>query len=127
MKKSGSALAQARGLGSAKAGLEHWKAQRLTAIAMIPLMLWFVSSLISLSGAGHAEVVAWFAAPFNAIGSVLLLGTMFYHANLGLQVVVEDYVQHEGAKITLLIAIRFFALVLGAATIFAVLKMAFAG
>ena len=88
MEKMASPLARVRGLGSAKEGADHWWAQRLTAVALVPLTLWFVYSVVSLLGAGHAEAVAWASAPLNALLLVLLIATTFYHAQLGLQVVV---------------------------------------
>jgi succinate dehydrogenase / fumarate reductase membrane anchor subunit len=122
-----SPLGRVMGLGSAKEGVAHWWAQRLTAIALIPLLLWFVVDVISLTGAPRAAVVAWLHSPFAAITTVLLLIAVFYHMALGVQVVVEDYVHSEWSKITLLVLNKFVAFALAAAGIFAVLRIAFQG
>jgi succinate dehydrogenase / fumarate reductase membrane anchor subunit len=122
-----SPLGRVMGLGSAKEGVAHWWAQRLTAIALIPLLIWFVIEIISLTGAPRAEVVAWLHNPFVAITMVLLLIAAFYHMALGIQVVVEDYVHSEWSKITLLMLNKFVAFALAAAGIFAVLRIAFQG
>jgi succinate dehydrogenase / fumarate reductase, membrane anchor subunit len=121
-----SPLGRVRGLGSAKEGVAHWWAQRLTALALIPLTLWFVISVISLAGAGHARTVAWIAAPVPAVLLVLLIAATFYHAVLGLQVVIEDYIHNEALRLGLIIVVKAAAVVLGAAAIFAVLKLALA-
>ena len=83
-------LSEVRGLGSAKEGTHHWWHQRLTALALIPLGIWFVISLIVFTGASHAEVAAWMGHPVNAGLLLLLIATTFYHLKLGLQVVIED-------------------------------------
>ncbi|MBX6366882.1 MAG: succinate dehydrogenase, hydrophobic membrane anchor protein [Rhodospirillales bacterium] len=122
-----SPLGRALGLGSAKEGVEHWWVQRLTAVALVPLSLWFVTSVIALAGADHATVLAWLSRPLVAILMVLLVGTSFYHASLGLQVIIEDYVHHEGAKIAALVLNKLVCFALAVAGIFAVLKIAFGG
>ena len=120
-----SPLGRAVGLGSAKEGVTHWWAQRLTALALIPLVLWFVASLVALTGAGRDAVVAWLHAPFPAIATVLLLLAVFYHMSLGVQVVIEDYVHTEWLKISALVLNKFAAFALAGAAIFAVLRIAF--
>ena len=122
-----SPLGRVMGLGSAKEGVAHWWAQRLTAIALIPLLLWFVIEVISLTGAPREAVVAWLHGPFAAITTVLMLIAAFYHMALGVQVVIEDYVHSEWSKITLLVLNKFVAFALAAAGIFAVLRIAFQG
>jgi succinate dehydrogenase / fumarate reductase, membrane anchor subunit len=122
-----SPLGRVMGLGSAKEGVAHWWAQRLTAVALIPLLLWFVIDVIRLTGAPRAAVVAWLHGPFAAITTVLLLLAVFYHMALGVQVVIEDYVHSEWSKITLLVLNKFVAFALAAAGIFAVLRIAFQG
>ena len=122
-----SPLGRVRGLGSAKEGVEHWWLQRVTAIALIPLGIWFVSSLIAIAGADYVEVVAWLRSPVVAITLVLLIGVTFHHAQAGLQVVIEDYVHDEGAKIASILGVKAIALILALAGIFAVLKVAFGG
>ena len=122
-----SPLGRALGLGSAKEGVAHWWAQRITAAALVPLLLWFVVSLIALTGADRKAVVAWLHSPFAAIVTVLLLIAGFYHMSLGVQVVIEDYVHHEGIKISALVLNKLVTFALAAAGIFAVLRIAFQG
>jgi succinate dehydrogenase / fumarate reductase membrane anchor subunit len=118
-------ISRVRGLGSAKEGVQHWWMQRLTAIALIPLTVWFVVSMIYLGSADHATVAAWMANPLTAVLALLLIVATFYHLALGLQVVVEDYVHGEAAKMFCLIAIKLGTFALGVAAAFAVLKVAF--
>ena len=120
-------LGRVRGLGSAKEGAAHWWAQRMTAIALIPLMLWLVGSIVELAGADIVAVESWIADPVVAVLLVLLLGTAFHHAQLGLRVVIEDYVHSEGYKIFSIVLVKFAAIALAASSIFAVLKIAFSG
>lgn len=101
-----SPLGRVRGLGSAKEGVDHWWAERLSALALIPLTVWFVISLLALTGADHAAVRAWAASPVVAGLLVLLIVATFYHAHLGLQVVIEDYVHSEGLKLFTLLAVK---------------------
>jgi succinate dehydrogenase / fumarate reductase membrane anchor subunit len=122
-----SPLGRAMGLGSAKEGVSHWWAQRVTAIALVPLLIWFVAELVALTGAPRAAVTAWLHAPFPAIATVLLLIAVFYHMALGLQVVVEDYVHSEWLKLSSLVLVKLVAFALAAAGIFAVLRIAFQG
>jgi succinate dehydrogenase / fumarate reductase membrane anchor subunit len=119
-----SPLGRAVGVGSAKEGVQHWWMQRVTAVALVPLTLWFVVALIAHIGARRAVVVAWLGSPFAAIAMVLLLIAVFYHMALGIEVVIEDYVHSERMKIPALILNRLAAIVLGAAGIFAVLRIA---
>jgi succinate dehydrogenase / fumarate reductase membrane anchor subunit len=120
-------IAKVRGLGSARSGLQHWKMQRLTAISNLLLVLWFIFSAMALSGSGYDEVRAWLASPVTASLMVLLIISTFYHARLGLQIVVEDYVHHEGARIASLVAIVLIVLALAVACIVAVLSVAVGG
>jgi len=120
-------IAKVRGLGAARSGLQHWKMQRLTAISNVLLVLWFMFSAMALSGSGYEEVRAWLASPVTASLVVLLIISTFYHARLGLQVVVEDYVHHEGARIASLVAIVLIVLALAVACIVAVLRVAIGG
>jgi succinate dehydrogenase / fumarate reductase membrane anchor subunit len=120
-------LGRVRGLGSAKDGTSHWWAQRLTAIALIPLTLWFVASVISLTGADVLAVKAWIASPLVAVLLIVLIAATFHHAQLGVQVVIEDYVHAEWLKITSIVLVKFAAVLLAAIAAFAVLKIAFTG
>lgn len=122
-----SPLAKARGTGSAHHGSGHWLHQRITAIANIPLMLWLVWSVVHLSSASYYDVAEWLEHPVNAILMILSVLSMFYHAVLGLQVVIEDYVQCELSKLASLLAIRLTFVALGVAAIVSVLKVSFSG
>ena len=116
-------LAKVQGLGSAKHGVGHWKLQRLSAIGMIPLILWFIPSLMLTIISGYNEAILWLQNPFNATGLILLLGTIFFHASLGLQVVIEDYVHSEGLKIISITFIKLSSILLGVLSILCVLKI----
>ena len=122
-----SPLGRVRGLGSAREGVGHWWAQRMTALALVPLALWFVATLIGLTGADHAAARDWIAAPVPASLLVLLIVATFYHGALGLQVVIEDYVHHEGAKLAALIAVNGLSLLFGLTGVLAVLTVLFGG
>lgn len=104
-------------------GVGHWKLQRISAIAMIPLVLWFVPSLLFVIMSGYNDAIDWIQNPLNATGLVLLFGTLFFHAALGLQVVIEDYVHLEGLKIILIILIKLLSILLGVLSILCVLKI----
>jgi succinate dehydrogenase / fumarate reductase, membrane anchor subunit len=97
------ALARVRGLGSARAGVAHWWLQRVTALLLIPLLIWFIAALLAHTGADRAAVTAWLARPVSYGLMLLLLGAAFWHAGLGLQVVIEDYVHHEGWKLAMVL------------------------
>ncbi|MBV9863114.1 MAG: succinate dehydrogenase, hydrophobic membrane anchor protein [Alphaproteobacteria bacterium] len=118
-----SPLGRAIGLGSAKEGVEHWWHLRITSIALVPLCLWFVGVLIGLAGADLDTFSAWLAHPVPAIVMALLLIATFYHTELGLQVVIEDYVHAEGLKLGLLIVMRLACIALAVAGLFAVLRI----
>ncbi len=122
-----SGLSRARGLGSAKEGISHWWAQRLTALALVPISLWFVGSLIGLVGAGQPAVVAWASSPLSAVLLIALIVATFHHAQLGLQVVIEDYVHNEGAKLAAILIVKGAAFLLATAGVLAVVKMAMKG
>jgi succinate dehydrogenase / fumarate reductase membrane anchor subunit len=119
-----SPLGQARGLGSAKDGTHHFWVQRVSAVALIPLSLWFVFSVANLAGADYEQVRWWVGYPAVAVTLVLFIAATLYHSMLGVQVVIEDYVGNEAAKITALLLSKFFHLVVAVASIFAVLKIA---
>ena len=122
-----SPLGRAIGLGSAKEGVEHWWAQRISAIALIPLCLWFVSAVIGLVGADLETVQNWVGRPLPAILLLLVVIAVFYHAALGLQVVIEDYVHTELARLGLVIVVRLLCFGFAVSGIFAVLSLALAG
>ena len=121
-----SSLARAIGLGSAKQGSGHWWAERTSAVALVPLTLWFVVSIITHTGSDYTTFIAWLRTPFVFIAMVLLLIALFHHTALGLQVVIEDYV-HSGAKFAAVIALRFGCFALAATGIAATLRIAFGG
>jgi succinate dehydrogenase / fumarate reductase membrane anchor subunit len=118
-------LARVRRLGPAHDGVGHWWAQRLTALALVPLILWFVASIASLAGADHATVADWIAQPIPAMLLVLLVVATFHHAQLGLQVVIEDYVHGATAKTVSLFAANAGMAVLGLSSVLAVLRLSF--
>lgn len=120
-------LGRVRHLGSAKEGSHHWWGQRLTAIALVPLSIWFVFAILSLLGADYGAYKEWISSPENTLMMVLLIGALFHHLQLGLQVVVEDYVHGESGKVTLLILNKLVAYLLAATCILSVLKVAFGG
>ena len=120
-------LNRARGLGSAKDGLHHWWAQRLTALALIPLVVWFAISLVMLSGADYAIVRAWIGSPIVMVLLILTIGIGLHHGQLGMQVVIEDYVHSDGVKLALIIGIRFVAAFFGLAAAVAILRIGFGG
>jgi succinate dehydrogenase / fumarate reductase membrane anchor subunit len=122
-----SPLGKVRGLGSAKDGTHHWWMQRVTAIALVPLVIWFVVSIVMLIGKDHAAFKAWVSNPISATLLVLMIGATFHHAQLGVQVVIEDYIHGEGAKLALVLFVKFAALVLAGIGIVSVLRIAFGG
>lgn len=117
--------ARTRGLGSARRGTDAWRAERLTAVALVPLTLWLVTSLVALGGADRAAFVAWQSRPLNGFLTILLLIAVFRHTALGLQVVIEDYV-HSAAKVPLLIASHFLCFAICVAGVLATLSIMFA-
>lgn len=119
-------LGQVLGLGSAKTGTEHWWAQRVTAIAGIPLVIFLIGFIVMHVGASRAEVVASVKNPFVAILLALTIINLVWHMRLGLQVVIEDYVHGHGTKLAALLLNTVFAVAMGAAALYAILKMSFA-
>lgn len=122
---TGTQLGRVRGLGTAKSGTDHWWKQRITAISNLGLVLWFVISLVRLPDLTYATVVAWLQQPIAAVPLVLMIVSVFYHFRLGSQVLIEDYVHHEGNKVLAVLLLNFFALALGFTAVFSVLKIAF--
>ena len=118
-----SPLGKVLGLGTAKDGTEHWWAQRLSAVALAFLGIWFVVAMLRLPGFEQAVVVAFISAPLNSILMALLCATLAYHSYLGVQVVLEDYVHAPGLKVVSLVASRFAHIFVAVASIYAILKM----
>jgi len=117
-------LSRVRGLGAAHHGVSHWWLQRVTAIALIPLSLWFVSALVGLLQSSNVVKVAeWLSSPINAIMLALMQVALFWHAKLGLQVVIEDYVKCPVVKYSLLLANNFLCFLLPGIAILAILKL----
>ena len=120
-------LSKVLGLGAAKSGVEHWWAQRLTAVALAPLGLWFAIAMLLLPSFGYADVVAWLSEPINGVLMLLTVLAVVYHSYLGIQVVVEDYVEGKAAKLVMIVLSAFGHVFLAAAAAFSVLKVAFGG
>ncbi|TPE61160.1 succinate dehydrogenase, hydrophobic membrane anchor protein [Sandaracinobacter neustonicus] len=123
--QSASGLKQVRGLGSAKSGVHHWWLQRVTAVGTFALALWFIASLILLPSLDHGSVVAWIGQPLVAVPLLLLTVSVFWHARLGSQVLIEDYVHSEGLKLLAVVALNFFNLGVGAIAVFSIARIAF--
>ncbi len=121
-----SPLARAIGLGSAKEGVGEWWAERVSAIALVPLTLWFVASIIAHTGSDYLTFIAWIRTPLAATLMILLLIALFHHTALGLRVVIEDYV-HSGAKFAWVLAVRLGCFALATAGVVATLRIAFIG
>ncbi len=120
-------LGRVRGLGSSNQGIQRWWMQRLTGVALVPLCLWFVFSVVGLAGADLATVTDWVGRHFNPVLLILFIFCIFHHGQLGLQEVIEDYVHAESVKVTSLILVKFGAVLLGASSAFAVIRLTFGG
>ena len=119
-------LARAMGLGSAKEGVGAWWAERVSAVALVPLTLWFAASIIAHTGSDYATFIVWLRMPLTAILMILLLIALFYHTALGLQVVIEDYV-HSATKFAAVIAVRLGCCAFATAGAVAILRIALSG
>jgi succinate dehydrogenase / fumarate reductase membrane anchor subunit len=122
-----SPLATVLGRGSAKEGVHHWRVQRLTSVALVPLTVWFVVSVLSLPSLDHATITAWLGRLWTAVFMILLVLTAAWHSQLGVRIVVEDYVHGHGAKALTLALVTFFHVVVAAAGVLAILKVALGG
>ena len=127
MKNLRTPLGRVAGLGSAHNGVHHWWLQRLTSIALVPLAMWFTISMLSLPSMDHVTVLAWIAQPWTAVLLILFLLVATWHSQLGIRVVIEDYVHGSGVRTLVLVAVTFAHVIVGVAGVFAVLKVAFGG
>ena len=118
-----SQLGRVRGLGAAKSGVGHWWVQRLTALALVPLSLWFIFNILHLLGAPHEAVIDWISSPWTIVLMIALVVATFQHAQLGLQVVIEDYIHDDAVRLAALLAVKAAAILLGMACVVSVLKM----
>ncbi len=116
-------LGKVKGLGSAKEGTKHWWYQRLTALALVPLSLWFAISVMTYASADYQSALEWMASPVITTLFLMLVVALFYHAQLGLQVVIEDYVHMEWLKIGSLIAVKFACIVLATLSVVCVIRL----
>jgi succinate dehydrogenase / fumarate reductase membrane anchor subunit len=124
-KQTRTSFDRTQGLGSAREGVGHWWMQRVTALALIPLILWFAASLIAHIRGDYSVLTLWLRSPFTSVAMVLLLTALFYHMALGLQVVVEDYVHSDRIKIPAVAVIHLASFALAAAGIVTTLRIAF--
>ena len=119
-----SPLGRVLGLGSAKDGTAHWWAQRVSAVGLVPLTLWFLISLLNLPSLDYGTVRIWLSFPLTGLLTVLLAAVLTYHSYLGTSVVIEDYVHAPGTKVASLLLLRFLYVLVGGASIFSVLRVA---
>ncbi len=124
---NGTSIGRVRGLGSAHHGAHHWLVQRTTAIGNVVLMAWLLASFVMLGDFGYDSMVKWLTQPVAAVPMILLVISLFWHARLGLQVVIEDYVQDTGTKFAVLSALNLATIGGGAFGIFSVATLAFGG
>jgi succinate dehydrogenase / fumarate reductase membrane anchor subunit len=120
-----SPLSRVLGLGSARDGTAHWWAQRVTAIALIPLTLWFLFSLMTLPSLDYEIVRTWLSVPVSGFLALLLVAVLTYHSYLGTAVIVEDYVHSSGMKVFSLMTLRFLYVLAGGAGMFAIARVVF--
>ena len=123
--KRQSHLGRALGLGSTNDGVSTWWAERLPAIALVPLTLWFIYSAVGLAGADYQTVRGWVGQDGNPVLLILFIYSMFQHGQMGLKVVLEDYVGGERNKLIAIVLAKFVAALFGLSSIFAVLRLTF--
>ena len=120
-------LGRVRGLGPSGEGAEHWWDERLSSIAVLLLLVWLLVSLLRLPALDHETIDMWLSQPLAAVPMLLLVFAIFWHARMGLQVIVEDYVHDEGSKLFWILLINFAAILAAALALFAILKIAIGG
>ncbi len=120
-----SPLGRVLGLGSARDGTSRWWAERLSSVALVPLTLWFLFSLLLLPSLDFTVLRTWLAVPMSGFLTLLLVVVLTYHAYLGAVVIVEDYVHEHGPKLALMVSLRFLFVLCGGASLFAILRIAF--
>ena len=120
-------LGRARGLGSAKSGVGHFIGERVTSVALVPLVLWGMWAAVGLAGGSFNDAVVWVRSPINASLTILLALTGFYHMQLGMRVIIEDYIERHGTKAALLLLNLFFCCAAAVLTVLSVLKVAVGG
>ena len=118
-----SPLGRARGLGSARSGSRHWWMERLTSIALIPLTIWFIFAAIGLGGATRADVAIWLSSPWTMAMMIALVVATFHHLQLGMQVVMEDYIHHDQIKMPVVLAVKGLSFLLAAACVVSILRL----
>lgn len=116
-------LHRAKGLGSAKRGLIHWMAQRVTAVALIPLGIWFVGAFLILIFAPFDQARLWLSSPWVVTATILFVLALFYHGCLGMQGIWEDYIPHEGTRWGVILATKFLGIFLSLVSIVSILKV----
>ncbi|MBD2841619.1 succinate dehydrogenase, hydrophobic membrane anchor protein [Erythrobacter rubeus] len=124
---NGTSIGRVRGLGSSHDGAHHWLVHRFTAISNLVLMSWLIISFIFMDDYSHASVSTWLAHPVSATAMILLVVSLFWHARLGLQVLIEDYVHNYGTKFALLSALNIAVIAGGTFSVFSVASLAFGG
>lgn len=124
---NGTSIGKVRGLGSAHEGAHHWLVQRFTAVGNLVLMLWLVASLVLLPDYSHATLAKWLSGPIPSVAMILLVVSTFWHARLGLQVLIEDYVHEAGTKFGLIAALNLAIIGGGAFAVFSVARLALGG
>ena len=127
MSKFRSPLSIAKGMGSAKEGTHHFWMQRVTAVALVPLILWFCLSLAMMPEATYAEVVAWMKSPFNAVMLILSIFASFWHLAMGLQVIQEDYISDNNIRMVSILVMKLLCFFFAALGVFSVIKIAVGG
>lgn len=119
-------LGRVRGLGSARSGVHHWWMQRVTAMGMIPVVLYLLVAFVLSAGSDYTMAREWIASPFNATALLLVFATGFFHASLGLQVIIEDYISSEKTRLLSLVAVKLVFTALATLTLFSIFSIAFA-